>query len=208
MYTLYARAGSGSAAPEAILAECGVEFRLIDVPRSGQAFKDYLRINPLGKVPSLQLPDQNLMTESAAIVIYLADNYSSAKLAPTLDSPLRQAYLRWILYFASSVYSNSLRYYYPARNSMDESAASGIKAKAVIDLDEDFSIFSNALGNGPYILDSVFSAADIYAAMLVSWAPDVSAVFSRHPNIKRHYDLVVVRPKINPVWKRNEMLFA
>ena len=208
MYTLYARAGSGSAAVEAVLAECGVEFQLIDIPRNGPAHEDYKRINPLGKVPSLRLLDQSVMTESAAIVIYLADLYLPAKLAPAWDSPLRPVYLRWILYFASFVYSDSLRYYYAARNSIDEGAANGIKAKAAIDMERDFSIFSNALGNGPYILGDVFSAADIYTAMLISWAPDVRAVFSRHPNIKRHYDLVAARPKINPIWKRNEMLFV
>lgn len=206
MFTLYMRSGSGSAAVEAILAECGADVQLVNVPRNGQDFEEYLTINPRGEVPSLQLPDDSLMTESAAMVIYLADLYPRALLAPGLDSPLRAAYLRWMLYFASAVYMADLRYFYPARHSVDPAAEAGIKAKAEIDLNRDFDIFSKALGKGPYVLGEVFSAVDIYAAMLVSWAPDVDAVFTRHPNINKHYALVAARAKVNPVWASNSML--
>ena len=206
MFTLYVRSGSGSAAVEAVLAECGAAVQLVDVPRDGQGFENYLAINPRGEVPSLRLPDNSLMTESAAIVIYLADLYPQALLAPALDSPLRPAYLRWMLYFASAVYMADLRFFYPARHSVDPAAEAGIKAKAEIDLYRDFDIFAKALGQGPYILGEVFSAADIYAAMLVSWAPDVDVVFESHRNIKKHYALVAARTKVNPVWANNSML--
>lgn len=205
MYTLYMRSGSGSAAVEAVLAECGADYQLVDVPRSGHGFEDYLSVNPRGEVPSLRLPSDSLMTESAAMLIYLADLYPQSRLAPGLDSPLRPIYLRWMLYFASAVYMADLRYFYPVRHSVEPDAEAGIKAKAEIDLNRDFDIFANALGHGPYILQEVFSAVDIYATMLVSWAPDIKALFARHPNIQRHYALVAARPKITPLWKSNGM---
>ena len=208
MFTLYARAGAGSAAVEAVLAECGLPFQLIDVPRSGQGYEEYLTINPRGEIPSLRLPDHSLMTESAAMVIYLADLFPEADLAPALNSPFRPTYLRWMLYFATSVYMADLRYFYPARHSAEEGAGAGIKAQAEIDINRDFDIFAKALGQGPYILGEVYSAADIYAAMLVSWAPDIKALFAKHANIKHYYDLVTARPKVTSVWKRNDMLVS
>jgi glutathione S-transferase len=208
MFTLYKRSGSGSAAVEAVLAEGGIAVQMVDVPRDGQGFQDYLTINPRGEVPSLRLPDDSLMTESAAMVIYLADLDPSANLAPALSSPLRASYLRWMLYFASAVYMADLRFFYPARHSIDPAAEAGIKAKAEIDLNRDFDIFANALGQGPYVLGEVFSAVDLYAAMLVSWAPDVKALFARHPNLDRHYNLVAARPKTNPIWHSNNMLLS
>ena len=208
MFTLYMRSGSGSAAVEAVLAECGAKCKLVEVPRSGQGFEDYLAINPRGEVPSLRLPDDSLMTESAAIVIYLADQHPQANLAPALDSPLRASYLRWMLYFASAVYMADLRFFYAARYSVDPAAESGIKAKAETDLNRDFDIFANALGQGPYILGEVFSAVDLYAAMLMSWMPDVNALFARHPNLETYYKLIAARPKTNPIWKNNSMLFS
>jgi glutathione S-transferase len=208
MFTLYMRSGSGSAAVEAVLAECGAECSLVEVPRSGLGFEDYLAINPRGEVPSLRLPDNSLMTESAAIVIYISDLYPSANLAPALSSPLRATYLRWMLYFASSVYMADLRFFYAARYSVDSSAEAGIKAKAEVDLNRDFDIFANALGRGPYILGEVFSAVDLYAAMLMSWMPDIKALFARHPNLEKYYNLIAARPKTNLIWKNNNMLFS
>jgi glutathione S-transferase len=208
MFTLYMRSGSGSAAVEAVLSECGAECSLVEVPRSGLGFEDYLVINPRGEVPSLRLPDNSLMTESAAIVIYIADLYPSANLAPALSSPLRATYLRWMLYFASSVYMADLRFFYAARYSVDSSAEAGIKAKAEVDLNRDFDIFANALGRGPYILGEVFSAVDLYAAMLMSWMPDIKALFARHPNLEKYYNLIAARPKTNLIWKNNNMLFS
>jgi glutathione S-transferase/GST-like protein len=49
------------------------------------------------------------------------------------------------------------------------------------------------------------SAVDIYAAMLVTWAPDVAALFARHPNLKIMHDRVAARPAIAAVWARNGM---
>ena len=66
------------------------------------------------------------------------------------------------------------------------------------------------LGAGPIPTQDALSVVDdprtdIYAAMLVSWAPDVPQLFARHANIKRLYDLVAARPLIAKVWVRNEM---
>ena len=111
-----------------------------------------------------------------------------------MTSPLRARYLRWMLYFATAVYMADLRMYYPARHSTDAGHADAIKAKAIEDMERDYDIFAEALGEGPFILGPSMSAVDIYAAMLISWAPDVPQLFARHANIKRLYDLVAARP--------------
>ena len=207
MFKLYARPGAGSAAVEALLAECGAAFEIIDVLRGpdGSVPQDYRRINPRSEVPTLLLPDNSIMTESAAMMIYLADLHPSAGLAPSVTSPMRARYLRWMLYFATAVYMADLRMYYPARHSTDAGNAANIKAKAIEDMGRDFDIFAEALGEGPYILGQLMSAVDIYAAMLISWAPDVPQLFARHANIKTLYGLVAARPLIAKIWTRNEM---
>ncbi len=207
MFKLYARPNAGSAAIEALLAECGAAFEIIDILREpdGTIPRSYQQINPRGEVPSLRLADNSIMTESAAIMIYLADLHPAAGLAPSVTSPLRPRYLRWMLYFATSVYMADLRMYFPARHSADAGDADAIKAKAIDDMERDYDIFADALGEGPFILGPAMSAVDIYAAMLIAWAPDVAELFARHGNIKRLYDLVAARPLIAKVWARNEM---
>jgi glutathione S-transferase len=204
MFTLYSRQGSGSAAVEALLHEVGAPFFLEDVPR-GEVSPEYMLVNPRGEIPSLRLLDDSVMTESAAMMIYIADLFPEAGLAPALDSPKRAEYLRWMLYFASTVYMADLRYFYPARHSTDVTHADSIKVRAAEHMNRDLAIFSAALGEGPFVLGERFSAVDIYVAMLVGWAPDLSGVFKRQPNIEILYQAVSSRPKIAPVWARNDM---
>jgi glutathione S-transferase len=207
MFKLYARPNAGSAAVEALLAECGAAFEIIDILRDpdGTVPQSFQQINPRGEVPTLRLPDNSIMTESAAMMIYLADLHPAAGLSPPVTSPLRARYLRWMLYFATGVYMADLRMYFPARHSTDADHADAIKAKAIEDVERDYDIFAEALGEGPFILGPSMSAVDIYAAMLLSWAPDVTQLFTRHGNIKRLYDRVAARPHIAKVWARNEM---
>ena len=132
MFKLYARPSAGSAAVEALLTECGAAFEIIDILREpdGTVPRSYLQINPRGEVPTLRLPDNSIMTESAAMMVYLADLHPAAGLAPSLTSPLRGRYLRWMLFFATGVYMADLRMYFPARHSTDAGHAGAIKAKA------------------------------------------------------------------------------
>jgi glutathione S-transferase len=85
------------------LEEVGVpyELRFVDIMKGGQKSPELLAINPMGKLPTLEDGDV-VVTEGAAIALYLADRYSAGKLAPTLDDPARGAYLRWS-FFAPSV---------------------------------------------------------------------------------------------------------
>ena len=192
-------------AVEALLAECGADYTIEDVPRQadGSIPADFHRINPRGEVPVLILPDNTMMTESAAMMIYLGDRFPEAGLAPATTSPARPRYLRWMIYLATTVYMSDLRMYHPARYSTDPSHAAAIKQRAVLDMARDFEILSEGIGNGPFILGEAMSAADIYAAMLASWAPDVPALFAAHPNIATLYDRVAARSKIAGVWARN-----
>jgi glutathione S-transferase len=207
MYTLYARAGAGSAAVEALLSELGVAHELINVAKEpdGSPPAWFRAINPRGEIPALKLPDGAVMAESAAMMIDLADRHPAAGLAPAIGSPERSQYLRWMVYGASAIYTSDLRGYYPARYSTDPGHAAAIKAKAVADTARDIGDFADALGNRVHILGDAFSAADIYMAMLISWDFDLAALFAARPRLKAYYDRIAARPAIRPVWDRNEM---
>lgn len=205
MYTLYARNTAGSMAPEALLAACGAPVKVIIVERKPDgSFEEFFhRINPKAEVPTLILPDDSVMTESAAMMIYIADLFPAAGLAPAAGDPARARYLRWMVYLATTIYMSDLRLFYPARFSTDAAAADGIKARAAAMMDAEFAIYSDALGAGPFILGQRMSAVDIYAAMLCTWVPDMKLLFARHANLQRMYDLVLDHPAVKSVWVRN-----
>ena len=86
-----------------MLEELGIpyELRFVDIMQGGQKAAELLSLNPMGKLPILVDGDA-VVTESAAIGLYLADRYSLGRLAPLPDDPARATYLRWSL-FAPSV---------------------------------------------------------------------------------------------------------
>jgi glutathione S-transferase len=209
MYKLYAGKGAGSAAIEALLLELKAKHERIDVVKEGSRNPDwFFKINPRGEIPTLELPDGQVMTESAAIMIYLADQFPDAGLAPATTSPQRAAYLRWMVYFAANAYTSDLRMYYPERFSINAGHADDIKAKAIIDLNRDFDVFVSDMGKGPFITGDKMSAADIYAAMLICWSEDVQALLKRQPSLARYYAAVTANPSVRAVWARNELYLA
>jgi glutathione S-transferase len=207
MYTVYGRIGTGSIAVEAVLEEIGAPYETRNVPKGadGRPERSYFAINPQGRVPSLALADGRVMTESAAIVLYLADTHAEAKLAPAPADALRPDYLRWMLFMASGIYNSDLIVAYAPRYTSDPNGGEGVRTAALATMAEEWRILADALGYGPYILGNAFSAADIYAAMLMTWNDDVPAFFRIHPKLKAHHDRVAARPAVARVWKRHEI---
>jgi glutathione S-transferase len=205
MYTLYARNGAGSLAVEALLAACGADYKVIVLNRKPDgSFEDFfLAINPKAEVPTLVLPDGSVMTESAAMMIHICEQYPAAGLAPAPGAPGRAQFLRWQVYLAAALYGSDLRLFYPHRFTTDAAGAEGVKARAAETMMQEFAIYADALGEGPFMLGRL-SAVDIYAAMLCSWAPDVGELFATYPNLKRMYDAVVANEAVQKVWARNE----
>ena len=105
-YIVYGSPGSGSVPVEAALALIGASYEVIgeSVLRDFAYNPAVLNVNPLGQVPALVLPGGEVMTESAAILIWLADRYPDAALAPTPTDQRRPAFLRWMAYVATAIY--------------------------------------------------------------------------------------------------------
>ena len=98
----------------------------------------------------------------------------------------------------------TLRLFYPERFTTDAAGSAGIKAKAEQTMAREFEIYAEALGSEPFMLGRM-TALDIYAAMLVNWAPDINALFAKHANLKAMYEAVTAVPAVKRVWERNGM---
>jgi glutathione S-transferase len=207
MHKLYARPGSGSFVVEAIFAEAGAPYEIKDVERlPGRIPPDYLlKLNPLGQVPTLILPSGEVMTESAAIAIYLCDIYPGTGLAPAPDSPQRPVYLKWLLYMATTIYMSDLRAIYCERYTDDPNGAEAVKASALKQRNRQWDILEAELGDKPYLLGGRFSVLDIYAVMLAAWNKDSREFLEKRPKLRALYERVRARPKLGPVFQRNGM---
>src|SRR6185503_17196305 len=106
-YTLYGDYGSGAFSAEAALAEAGApySFELVSLEKNEQKAPAFLAINPSGKIPALRLPGGTVITESAAILLTLAEHYPQARLLPPAGSPARAQAYRWLAFMAGEIYS-------------------------------------------------------------------------------------------------------
>jgi len=202
MYKLYWCPDSGSFAPHVMLEACAVPYErvLIDIRAGDQRKPEFLAVNPMGRVPAMGLPDGSVMTESAAITLYLADRYPEVGLAPAPDESDRAPFLRWLFFMATGIYEADLRYYYADRYTEAAGSAAEVKAVAGRDLDRLWGLLAEALRPGPFLLGERFSALDVYLLMLVSWYDPPETLLQRHSSIARLCDLVRERPAVARLW--------
>lgn len=206
MYGLYWNRGSGAFAVEALLREIGADYERIavDIRAGAQREPAYLRLNPRGQVPALRLPDGSIMTETAAMALQLCETHPQAALLPAPGTAARAQALRWLFFAAANLYEGDLRWYYPERYSTDPAAAPGIRARAGADMDRDFAILdAAAAAEGPWFLETGFSALDVYLAMLAGWHPEPDSFPARFPRLARLVRAVAARPAITPLWREH-----
>ena len=195
-YKLYGRSGSGSVAVQVALEECGAAYERIWIGKEPADIAAYRKINPMGKVPSLALPDGTVMFESAAMLIHLAAAHPQANLAPQAGTTRHALFLQWMVFLSANVYEAVLRLYYPDRYSSSGAAgADSIREKATADYLSHLEMISSQLR--PYVLGDVYSVADPYLYMLAAWAPgEQSALHARFPALGMHAARLAARPSV------------
>ncbi|MGE0281677.1 MAG: glutathione S-transferase family protein [Rhizobiaceae bacterium] len=170
MYVLYGRPGSGNFVVEAALRLAGVEHRLETVPR-GEPSADYLKISPLGQVPALVLSDGEVVTESTAMCLLLAENHPEAGLGPLPGHPDRPQFLRWMTFFSAMMYPTLLRYFYAQRLTMGGADLEDLKEAAVRECDKGYAVLEAHLAGRDWMIGDRRSIADVYLLMLAYWHP-------------------------------------
>lgn len=208
MYKLYWAPKTGAFVVQAALeqADAAYDRVVVDIRAGAQKEPAYLAINSLGQVPSLALPDGQVVTESAAMVLHLADAFPGAGLLPAADHPDRPKALRWLMFLAMNVYGDNLRYNYAARYTDDPSGAPGVRAAAVEQLVRSWKMFDDALESGPFLLGETCCAVDIYAAMMTDWSLPRAQLFACAPRVARAFALVCELPAVSPIAEANELI--
>jgi glutathione S-transferase len=136
------------------LEEVGIPYGLtvIDIMKGEQKNAELVSKNPMGKLPTLA-DDGVVITEAAAIALYLADRYASGRLAPALDDPLRATYLRWA-FFAPSVIEPAVMAKIEGWTVKEVSAGWGTYARML-------ATAESAIADKPFVLGDQFSMADV-----------------------------------------------
>jgi glutathione S-transferase len=172
-----------------LLEELGLPYELaaLNMKAGEQRQEKYLAVNPMGKVPAI-LHRGALVTEQAAVFIYLADLYPSKGLAPAIGDPLRGPYLRWMVFYGSC--------FEPAvvdRAMKREPAPPSTSPYG--DYDTMLKTLTGQLAGGPYLLGERFSAADVLWAGALNWTTTFKIVEAT-PLIQAYIDRYKGRPAV------------
>ncbi|QIE48194.1 glutathione S-transferase family protein (plasmid) [Pseudohalocynthiibacter aestuariivivens] len=200
MLTLYDCKTTGGACVQATLAEAGAAFevREIDYANGGTKTTEFLSINPRGQIPTLITPGGHVLTESAAILMSLADNYPQKELIPPPGHPERGQMTRWMVFMATNIYEGYLRCYYPQAFTNKE--IEPVMEKGRNHVDAQWAILEQEASASPYFLkDHGFSVLDIYIWMLFQWEGDTTRLGGLTPKIRSIAESVMERPAISPI---------
>ncbi|GAA0646261.1 glutathione S-transferase family protein [Brevundimonas lenta] len=191
-YTVYGAAGSGSVPVEAALTLIGAPFEVTEaVTWEGDHERDKVAtVNPMRQIPALITPDGETITESAAILIWLAEQHPEAALAPEACDPRRGQFLRWMTFVPASIYSMFWVRDVPSRLGGDDPAAQEtIRVRTAERIADCWAKMDSQIEPGRWLLGDELTVLDLYVATASRWTP-------------RRERFAEVAPRMNKVVKR------
>lgn len=205
MITVYGVPGWGSALSEVMLTLAEIPYRFVNVDgfdQPGAQQERLKKLNPLGQIPTLQLDDGSIMTESAAVALMILDQRPD--LAPPVGTPERQQFWRLLVWLVANVYPTFTYADYPERwaSAAPEQLQENCKAyrKSL------YLWLENQLKATPYAFGETLTLLDIYICVMRTWGPR-HAWFKEHtPKFSAIADAVCRVPALQEVLRNNDIL--
>lgn len=194
---LFYSPGACSLSPHIVACEAELPIELIKVDLQSkltESGEDFRKINPNGYVPVLMLDDGKQLSEGPAIVQYLADHASEKKLAPEAGTFERYLLQQWLNYIASEIHKSFSPLF-------DASASQEVKNSAVDRLLRRLETVAVHLAQHPYLLGKVFSVADVYLFVTLTWGQYVGLDINQWPALTRYKDKISSRPAVQQALK-------
>jgi glutathione S-transferase len=196
-YTLYYSPGTASMAVHWMLIELGVAFeaKSLDFGASEQRSAAYLKLNPSGRVPTLII-DGQAYTESAALLMLLAERHADAGLAPALSDPNRARWIELMIYLTNNL-SSAMRDWFYADKDGDPAGADAVRDLARKRIEGVWDRLDDLLHDGrPFLLGQQLSTADFLATMLMRWSRNMP----RPATGWRHLQPYIMRMRARPAF--------
>lgn len=200
MLILYYFPGTCARASHIALEHAGADYRVarVDFRANGQRAPDYLAINPKGRVPALETP-QGVITETPAILAYIAQSFPEAGLAP-LDDPFAfakaQAFAGYLCSTVHPAHAHAVR---GSRWADDPAAIQEMKRKAPQVLSDCFDLIENQMLVGPWVLGENYSFCDPYLFTLAGWLASHELDIARWPKTAAHSQRMSEDPAVRRV---------
>ena len=209
---LYYVPGNASLAPHIVFEEIAApyELRLVDRDSNEHKSADYLKLNPSGLIPALVDGDL-VLTEAAAICLYLADRHPESKLAPAFGTPERALFYKWLMYLTNTLQAELITYFYPHRLG-SESAKDTVQANAearvgaMLDLIENQLAANASNQKGPWLTGRQYTVVDAYLMMLCRWTRGFKHPARARPHLNSFLAAMLARPAVARVFEQEGLL--
>ena len=199
MLTFYYAKSSAAYAPHILLEDIGADYNAvrIDFMTGEQRSPAYLAVNPKGRLPSL-VTEKGVLTETPAILVYLAQRFPEQDLAP--NDPFQFAIAQaFNSYMASTVHVAHAHKHRGARWADDPAAHEAMSAKVKENMTEYAQMIEAHYFKGPYVLGDKFSFCDPYMALVTRWFKDDEVDLDPFAKIRAHDALMRERPSMQRV---------
>jgi glutathione S-transferase len=194
MLKIFIANGSISLAPLILLEEVGAQYEamLIDLSRDEQRQDAYLEINPKGRVPSLVTED-GILTETCAILVYIAHRFGSEDLASMGDPFLFGRIQEFNSYLASTVHVAHAHRLRGTRWVSDQAALEAMQKKVPEVMTQAVTLVEDALLQGPWVMGDTYTICDPYLFTISRWLEDDGVDTGKLPRILEHRRSMMAR---------------
>ena len=201
MLTLYYARNTCAFAAHVVLEDAEATYKTveIDFKKAEQNSINYKKINPKQRVPAL-LTSRGILTETPAIMLYIAQEYPEKNLVPTDNFQFARAQ-SFNAYLASTVHVAHSHKHRGTRWATDENALSNMTSKVRENMTECGKFIENELLTGPWVLGNTYSICDPYLAVITRWLGDDDVDTSQLPRIMAHNNLIKERDTMKKVTK-------
>jgi len=197
MLKFYYAAETCALASHIALEDAGAEYQAVrlDFRASDQRKSDYLAINPKGRVPTL-LTDEGVLTETPAILVYVAQRFPSAALAP-IGNPFAFARLQsFNSYLCSTVHVAHAHRFRGSRWADDPAAIEAMRRKVPASVGECFDLIEREMLEGPWVMGETYTVCDPYLFTLAQWLEGDGVDTARLPRVVDHRRRMAERPAV------------
>jgi glutathione S-transferase len=197
MLTLYYAPHTCALASHIALEDAGASYELkrIDFGKTEQQSPAYLQINPKGRVPALVTP-RGILTETPALLVYIAQSFPQAALAP-LDDPFAFAELQsFNSYLCSTLHvahAHRMRAY---RWADDEASFADMRRKVPRSVGACFALIESRMATGPWVMGERYTVADAYLFTLAQWLEADGVDPAGIPRVMAHRSRMAERPSV------------
>ncbi|MFO0555692.1 MAG: glutathione S-transferase N-terminal domain-containing protein [Polyangiaceae bacterium] len=189
---LFFSPGASSLAPHAALREAGIPFELVrvdldngKVAATGQSFGD---VHRMAKVPALRLPDGTVLSETLALLHYIAELAPAARLMPEAGTMARARALEVMSFVATELHKGFSPF-------LDPETPASFKQHLLEDA-RPFEQLVALLEPGPYVLGGTFSVADLHLFIVLRMGRAAGLDFSRWPAVERFVQRIGARASV------------